>query len=364
MNIPQNLKIIIITFALCILAFLSGQYFSRKPVDKATPTTINSSVNIPTPPEVPKTSDLPTNDASTSVNDSDKGYIVIEDWNVRFKEGDLTQDVEYLVKDEHTLYLTTKAYVSKAGNGSCKKDGSTGYLVRGKAGFDYNDSGNGIENLSYSYKNSNGSNVTVSSKKIGDFYYFWVNPQAPCADPDKMSYDQQSMYQKALRDLVDTIQESSPNLAGWQNFSSKYFTLSFKIPPGFEVVENNFHLMISKKPYEKFTLAEDTAFFYLTRYGTTYSKEGIQNSTKDLLSNTIVSDIVIDGTKFTQLVGNDEPADSNQYHFGKETIVLLDKSWIQIVERPNSKDVDSNWYAGNSPTQLGNKILATLKFSK
>jgi hypothetical protein len=168
---------------------------------------------------------------------------------------------------------------------------------------------------------------------------------------------------KIVQGIINSITITN-EFANWQSFSSKYFTLSFKIPPDFEVRESSNNLLISRKPFERFTLAEDTAFLYLTRYGTTYSKEGQKNSYKDHLRDVNESDMTIDGSVFIKLIGFDEPADSSLYHFGKEIIVLLDKSWIEIVDRPNNKDADTKLYAGNSPTDLGSKILSTMKFIK
>src|SRR2546430_753782 len=135
---------------LVIIAIIGGTgYFvwrSKSQTNKALNATSNSSQNV--------TSNISDN-TKTSSNSS--GYLLISQWGIKLKLGLLTQDAEYQIKDNHTLYLTTKTYVNDVGGDSCKADGSTGMLIRGAAGYPI--LGRTIENDSYSYTNSDGQNV-------------------------------------------------------------------------------------------------------------------------------------------------------------------------------------------------------------
>ncbi len=142
----------------------------------------------------PQKSTKPTTPTTTKpVADPNTGYLVVKEWGVKFKEGALTQDPEYAIKDDHTLYLSTKTYSSKVGGSACGANGSTGQLIRGKAGYDTNGMGLAIEKVS-------------SAVKVGDYYYFWQGPQAGCTTPTDTNTAIMNTYQAALSDLVKTVQ--------------------------------------------------------------------------------------------------------------------------------------------------------------
>ena len=125
------------------------------------------------------------------------GYLEIKEWGVRFKKTTLTQDAEYVIKDEHILNLSTKTYAIKAGN-SCGANNdfyATGYVVRGKAGYVPNGLKKGMEDY--------GDDV----KKIGEYYFLWIGPQAPCANPEvAANLEAMNMYQPALAELANNIE--------------------------------------------------------------------------------------------------------------------------------------------------------------
>ena len=149
-------------------------------------------------------SDTSSSDATDE--EQNKGYLVITEWGVRLKEGANSQNAQYAIKDDNTLWLTTKAYVDQFPG--CKADGSTGQLIRGKAGYDYNGFGSKIEDYSASYNNEQGEKVTVTPVKVGDYYYMWQGPQAPCAEPTDANESALNTYQQALADLAGTVEAS------------------------------------------------------------------------------------------------------------------------------------------------------------
>lgn len=152
-------------------------------------------------------------------------------------------------------------------------------------------------------------------------------------------------------------------ISDWQNFSSKFFTLSFKYPKGFEVKEGQDYILVSKSPFEKISLSQDTGFMHLTRYGTTYSQGDQITNYRRTMKDIKESETSVDGKMFKEFFGSDN-APSGSYDQGEEIVVFFDKSWLDIINRPNSKDVDATFYKGDSPTLLGRKILSTFKFSK
>jgi len=149
--------------------------------------------------------------AVSQTNQAD--YFVVEGWNVKFKKGELTNSPEYEIVNDNIMYLSTTTYRETSG-GECKANGSTGYVARGKAGYDYQKDYNGIsgtpiENYTYTYEDeATGKTVVVKPRKAGDYYYIWIGPQAACFDPmnTKMS-EALKGYQQALRAFVATAEE-------------------------------------------------------------------------------------------------------------------------------------------------------------
>ncbi|HSE29429.1 MAG TPA: hypothetical protein VLA77_02485 [Candidatus Saccharimonadales bacterium] len=137
--------------------------------------------------------DTPTQQTQSS-QDPNEGYIVVSEWGVRLKPTAATADTLYTVSD-NKLYLTTAVYLEKT-NGDCKADGSTGQLVRGVAGYDYNWFGSKIEENS-------------SAIKIGDYYYLWQPTDAPCTEPTQANIEIMNQYGPALEELARSV-ESVP----------------------------------------------------------------------------------------------------------------------------------------------------------
>lgn len=129
---------------------------------------------------------------SAGSNQTTTSYLVVKEWGVRFKTSSVTNDAEYLIKDEHTLYLTTKRYTALAA--TCGLNGRTGYIARGVAGYSIL-AGRPIQSDTFEGK--------LLAVKIGDYYYEWVGPQAPCTNPDNKSAQ---TYQAAIVDMAKSVQ--------------------------------------------------------------------------------------------------------------------------------------------------------------
>lgn len=144
--------------------------------------------------------------------------------------------------------------------------------------------------------------------------------------------------------------------ADWIPFESSYFTLSFKIPQGFEVKENQDHLLVAKSPYYTLDIGSDNAFLALTRYDENNTRERAIALYKKTLKNWEESSIVIDGSTFLAIKGIDVGSFEGD-SAGRVVAVFFDASWLQIVERPANQDQDFD------PIAIGNEILSTFKFS-
>lgn len=129
----------------------------------------------------------PTSQESVSNNE----YLVINEWDVRLKTGPLTKDAQYVLVD-NKLWLTTPEYVAKT-DGACSANDGTGQLVRGAAGYDYNGFGSKIEENS-------------TAVKVGDYYYLWMSPQAPCAEPTQENVAIMNEYGPAIAELAQSVE--------------------------------------------------------------------------------------------------------------------------------------------------------------
>ncbi len=175
---------------------------------------------------------------------------------------------------------------------------------------------------------------------------------------DYLFNQKDSVLERSLNtaiEIASTFQVSNQaaDTSTWKTFSSKYFTLSFKVPLGFEVSESENTILIAKGQVIQ-GLAQDNVFFSVTRYiGTTTQASSMENFRKNH-SNIKTSVIVVDGTSFTRLDGTYLGDDVTI-----ESAIFLEKSGVNItplymgVPKP---DFDR--------MAIGNQILSTFKFTK
>jgi len=179
---------------------------------------------------------------------------------------------------------------------------------------------------------------------IGVGFYFWEGDS-------RMKLNEKD--NRVVQDSVDTINEAE----GWIPFSSSYFNLSFEIPRGFEVVENQNSIRIAKSPYTTYEIGSDNAFFSLRRYGEGWDRNSAQSYYRESLDNLKESTIIIDGTSFSVFRGEGTVLfDADWFLGGKNTVVFFDASYVHINEENDESLADA--------IDLGEEILSTFRFSK
>lgn len=143
----------------------------------------------------------------------------------------------------------------------------------------------------------------------------------------------------------------------WLSFSSSYFTLSFKVPTGFEVKDSQNRILVAKSPYYTREIGDDNAFFSLIRYNKYDTRTSKLASYRKLLKNLQESTVVVDGSSFLLLKGDDWGRFAGD-SAGEVEVIFFDASWLEIIERPANSNQKFN------PIEISNQILSTFKFSK
>jgi hypothetical protein len=149
----------------------------------------------------------------------------------------------------------------------------------------------------------------------------------------------------------------SNDTSDWRLFKSSFFTLSFKIPNGFEVKEDANQILIAQTPYYTREIGDDNSFFNLIRYNKDDTKENKLSLCRKLLKNKQESNITIDNSSFLILTGEDSGRFEGD-SAGKVNAIFFDASYLEIIERPANSDQSFD------PISISNQILSTFKFSK
>jgi hypothetical protein len=124
-----------------------------------------------------------------TANNPNEGYLVLNDWGVRFKPTSSVKISYELKNDGHwngDYWFTTDTL--KNLGGYCDVDGGIP-LVRSTERY--------IE------KNSPPTPLN-NEQKIGNYYYYYYTPQATCSDDDH--YNQEPAEYRAIKDLLATIE--------------------------------------------------------------------------------------------------------------------------------------------------------------
>lgn len=131
--------------------------------------------------------------------------------------------------------------------------------------------------------------------------------------------------------------------AGWTNFSSKYFTLSFKVPPGFTVQDSPNHISMRSDANVSGPSLD------LQRYDSTQTRASIESEFRASHREVITSAVSVDGSAFTRLDGVSRDAARSQalILFEKSALVLSADSTVQV----------------RTDLSVPNQILPTFKFS-
>jgi hypothetical protein len=129
------------------------------------------------------------------------------------------------------------------------------------------------------------------------------------------------------------------------------------LPADFEVRDRQNSIRIAKAPFYDREIGDDNAFFGLTRYNQYNTQESETARYRKLLKDLRESTIVIDGSSFPVLSGEDWGRFEGT-SAGKVFVVLFPKSWLEVMERP------ANASQTFDPIAVSKQFLATMKFSK
>lgn len=159
---------------------------------------------------------------------------------------------------------------------------------------------------------------------------------------------------QVVQSSVDAINETGE----WIPFSSSYFNLSFRIPEGFEVVEDPIGIRIAKSPYTDKEIGGDNAFFYLRRYEEEFmwGREDVEAYFREGLQSVREYTVTIDNTPFLAFQGDGMQFSADQFISGKNTIVFFDASYVHF-DKGNDESLEN-------AVEVGEKILSTFRFSK
>lgn len=119
-------------------------------------------------------------------------YLVITQWGVRMPLTSATAGAYYEFSDAKTLTLSTKPLAKMSAN--CGVNGTApvgGSLKRGKKGEVMMVAPSGAE-IKF------GSN---GETKVGDYYYFYMNPQSTCSDDGRRDLEVMADFRKQIKSL-------------------------------------------------------------------------------------------------------------------------------------------------------------------
>lgn len=175
-------------------------------------------------------------------------------------------------------------------------------------------------------------------------------------DSDVMPIEKSDAQYARIRGAIQfndlpTAQENS------NRFSSKFFTLSFDLPQGFEVKDGENMIRIAKAPFYSREIGDDNSFFRLRRFNEYDSRQDVESLYRELLQNQKETTVTIDGSKFLSLEGTDWGRFEGD-SAGKVRLIFFEASWLEIIERPANATQDF------APHEVANEILASFSFSK
>jgi hypothetical protein len=140
-------------------------------------------------------------------------------------------------------------------------------------------------------------------------------------------------------------------------FSSRYFTLSFRVPKGFGVIDLSDSIYVFQEPHKTREIGDDNSFMRLTRYSQSYTRQTAEQQFRASITDASESKIYIDGSFFTRIGGTDNGSFEGD-SAGKVIAIFFEKSVLLILERPlNEKQAFD-------PIQVGLNILQTFRFAK
>jgi hypothetical protein len=139
--------------------------------------------------------------------------------------------------------------------------------------------------------------------------------------------------------------------AGWKDFSSKYFTLSFKTSAGFDVYDSRDLIVVSEGAYIPSELGNPgNGFLFIQRYSSNYTKTEAMSRFKQFNKNVLTSTVTVGGMPFTRMDGTSTPENKATFE------IFFDEYSLTAIESG----------LGQSQAHLGlaEQILSTFQFTK
>ncbi len=164
-------------------------------------------------------------------------------------------------------------------------------------------------------------------------------------------HSQYDEIRDVFEQVLSTFTTVSPT-SEWTNFSSKYFTLSFKVPSGVEISEEQNSISLA---YGMPTsgMGYSNIFMTLIRYTGSITRENTIASFKATHADAVISTVKVDGLPFTRLEGTDRGNGTRMF------AVFFEKSSAQAYI-PS----DELRYPMKDYISIGDQILSTFKFTK
>lgn len=199
---PKSVYITIIVLLIVALAALGGWYWYKTRQLNQQLSDVTSKISSLQIDKDKLAADLKKAQESTT-SSSDDGYIVIKEWNVKFKPGSELTDAVYYTAG-NVAYISTRSLMSTAQlaldkqNNQEMRQGSAcnpanaplGLVMRGKKGEP-------VQNSTY--------DKYEGTIKIGDYYYIVNGPQSTCS-VDTSASALETKQNQALKVSIKTLQ--------------------------------------------------------------------------------------------------------------------------------------------------------------
>lgn len=149
----------------------------------------------------------------TTTPDLMNGYFVIKEWGVRAKYGSSLK-LEYAHETHdiaHGTLLFSSAQLVAKGSACKPENFPAGYIARYKSSEHvYNEAGDDLGETASQYAVDYTKLSGQPMAHIGDYYYFYHGPQAPCADPEVSSNKSTTQQTISAVQSVVTHLETAP----------------------------------------------------------------------------------------------------------------------------------------------------------
>ncbi|MDR1033016.1 MAG: hypothetical protein LBL84_03345 [Candidatus Nomurabacteria bacterium] len=129
-------------------------------------------------------------DSGTTGEGTNKGYLVVTEWGIKFKIPEGLSDVQYVIADGQLRF--GESYAESKGCKISDGSGAYGYILRST-------SSKQAANLDDT-TGTRGS--LLGTQAVGGYYYFYNNPQDSCDGSQKVS-DNLSL----MKQMIDTLQK-------------------------------------------------------------------------------------------------------------------------------------------------------------